>query len=111
MKNTNESRIETIEAMLQNNPTDCFLRHALGLELQKKGDLAGAIKAFKQVVEQDENYVGTYYHLALALVHGHRAEAKKVFEKGLQIAKAVQDKHAENELRMVYEEEFDDDEV
>lgn len=108
MNNTNESRIEKLIAMLQNNPTDCFLRHALGLELQKVGKEAEAIEAFKQVIATDEQYVGTYYHLALAVSKENEDEAKPIFEKGMEVARAQNDKHAENELRMVYEEIYED---
>ncbi len=108
MNNTNESRIEKLNAMLESNPNDCFLRHALGLELQKEGKPAEAIEAFKQVLNVDENYVGTYYHLALAISKENEDEAKPIFEKGMEVARAQNDKHAENELRMVYEEIYEE---
>ena len=108
MDNTNESRINKIKAMLEANGNDCFLLHALALELLKSGQEYEAIEAFKQVLAIDEYYVGTYYHLGLAVSRTNEDEAKPIFEKGMKVAKEINDKHAENELRMVYEDLYNE---
>ncbi len=91
--------------MLANSPTDCFLLHALALEYAKKGELPKAIGYFQRALTNDENYVGSYYHLAKALeLSGDVAQATAVYEKGIQIARSMKDLHAANELQMALDE-------
>ena len=94
--------------MLEQQPADCFLLHALGLEYQKIGKLDAAIASFREVLAADENYVGTYYHLALALANAG-VDSKAVFSKGIAVARALNDKHAESELKMAFDEIFDEE--
>ncbi len=103
-----ETRIEKLKSMLEQQPEDCFLLHALGLEHVKIDEYEAAISLFEQVLDVDENYVGTYYHLALALANVGE-DSKAVFDKGIAIAQSQNDKHAESELRMAYDEIFDEE--
>lgn len=91
--------------MLEQNEKDCFLLHALGLEYIKIGDIETGVTYFQKVLMYDENYVGTYYHLAknyekLQLLQ----KANETYIQGMQVAKSCNDKHAYNELLMAYEE-------
>lgn len=117
-----ESRISKLSQMLEAQPDDCFLLHALGLEYLKEGNrLEGignsaeaigfrqkAIGSFEKVLAVDEDYVGTYYHLALALA-GVGKDSKAVFTKGIAVAQSQKDRHAESELKMAYDEIFDEE--
>lgn len=107
INNASESRIEKLQTMLAQQPEDCFLLHAMGLEYIKIRDVEQAIASFEKVVSIDENYVGTYYHLGLALANAGK-DSKAVFDKGIKIAQSLKDKHAESELRMAYDEIFDE---
>ena len=108
INNASESRIEKLEAMLEAQPEDCFLLHALGLECIKMRDVEQAIAHFEHVLAIDENYVGTYYHLGLALANAGKT-SKPVFARGIAVSQALKDKHAESELRMAYDEIFDEE--
>lgn len=98
-------RIDKIKNMLLQSPQDCFLNHALGLEYLKEENLNEAILSFQKVLQSNEAYVGTYFHLAKALfVNNEKEEAMKVFRKGIEIATQLKDLHARNELQMALEE-------
>jgi len=98
-------RIERIKEMLRTNPGDSFLQHALALEYLKLGEEKAAADLFRNVLKEDENYVGSYYQLAKLLEQQDRLEeAKSVYEKGMLKAKEAGDQHAYNELRAAYEE-------
>ena len=91
--------------MLQENPTDSFLQHALALEYIKLGDDEGAKKLFETILAREPGYVGSYYHLAKLLERQQDEQgAIAVYEKGMKEATAAGDQHAYNELRSALEE-------
>lgn len=98
-------RIEKLKAFLAANPADSFVQHALALEYAKRGDDAEARRLFENLLTRDENYIGSYYHLAKLL---ERTDAKddaiRWYEKGMLKAKEAADDHAYNELRAAYED-------
>jgi tetratricopeptide (TPR) repeat protein len=99
------NRIEKINDMLIATPNDCFLLHALGLEYVKISELKYAIEAFRKVLKSDSQYVGTYYHLAKTYEELHQnSDAIETYEMGIEIAKKVNDKHAQNELQMALDD-------
>lgn len=98
-------RIDKLKEMLAASPEDCFLLHALGLEYMKLNEVETAVVFFEKVLSVDENYVGTYYHLAKAcekMNDKHKAIA--IYEKGIAIAQGLKDNHARNELQMALDE-------
>ncbi len=98
-------RIEKIQSMLRENPTDSFLQHALALEYIKMGDDEGAKKLFETILAREPGYVGSYYHLAKLLERQQDEQgAIAVYEKGMKEATAAGDQHAYNELRSALEE-------
>lgn len=101
-------RIEKIKGMLETQPDDCFLLHALGLEFLKLNQIEEAILQFEKVIKVNEEYVGTYYHLGRAYEKtGNREKAVNIYEKGIIIAKSQKNMHAKSELQMVLEELID----
>lgn len=98
-------RIARLKDMLDKQPEDAFLYHALGLEYVKGGDETLAEKMFLSALDKNEDHVGTYYHLVnLLLKAGRTEEAIKYCEKGLPACKRVGDAHAWKELNMLYED-------
>jgi Tfp pilus assembly protein PilF len=98
-------RIAQLNDFLKNNPNDAFVQHALALEHIKKGDDATARTLFENILTQNEDYVGSYYHLAKLLERtGARDEALAVYEKGMAKSKALGENHAYNELLAAYED-------
>lgn len=98
-------RIATILEMLQSQPNDSFLMHALGLEYLKAGKDIAAKDTFIALLAHNPDYAGTYYHLA-NLLYKMKDEKLAIvyFEKGMAIAKKLKDQHAYNELQSAYEE-------
>lgn len=98
-------RTERIRLMLNDQPNDCFLWHALGLEVWKAGDETEALQCFRKVLDLDEHYVGTYYHLGKLLQQtGQAEEAIATYEKGIAVAAKLRDMHARSELQMALDE-------
>lgn len=99
------NRIARIQEMLQSNPADQFLRHALALEWIKLGKDAEAKVLFEAILTDDPNYIGSYYHLAKLLERiGDTNAAIQWYEKGMEAAKAAKDQHSYNELQSAYED-------
>jgi Tfp pilus assembly protein PilF len=98
-------RKEKIIEMLKVSPSDNFLRHALALEFIKSGDDTAARNLFEQILNDDEGYIGSYYHLGkLFERNGETQLAIQWYKKGMQAAKNAKDNHAYNELQSAYED-------
>ncbi|WP_439505847.1 hypothetical protein [Sediminibacterium sp.] len=99
------NRIARIQEMLQSNPTDYFLRHALALEWIKIGNDEAAKVLFEAILTENPTYIGSYYHLAKLLERiGETSAAIQWYEKGMEAAKAAKDQHSYNELQSAYED-------
>ena len=98
-------RIERIKAFLKDSPADCFLNHAIALEYVKAGDEVHAQKHFELNMANDPAYIATYYHLGKLLERvGKQEEAIKIYETGMERAKAAKDMHTYSELQSAYED-------
>ncbi len=93
------NRVEKLQDFLSENPNDCFVLHALGLEYLKDGKTDQARDCFLRVLETDPNYVGTYYHLGKTYEQlGQETAAMNTYQKGIQIALQLNDRHSRSEL-------------
>jgi Tfp pilus assembly protein PilF len=98
-------RIERLKEFLEKDPNDSFVQHALALEYVKSGDDNTARSLFERLLAANENYIGSYYHLAKLLERvGDTDGAISTYEKGMEKAKAAKDNHSYSELRSAYEE-------
>lgn len=98
-------RISKLKEFLQKQPNDSFLQHALALEWVKIGDDTQAEVLFRNILEKDAGYIGSYYHLGKLLERtGKTDDAIAIYEKGMAEAKAAKDNHAYNELQAAYED-------
>ncbi|WP_241558443.1 hypothetical protein [Paracnuella aquatica] len=94
-----------LQEFLAVNPEDSFVQHALALEHIKLGNDAAARVLFEQLLQRDENYIGSYYHLAKLLERNGATDAAiAAYEKGMEMAKKAGDNHAYSELRSAYED-------
>jgi Tfp pilus assembly protein PilF len=101
-------RIAKIQAFLQQNPKDNFLRHALALEYIKLNETGEARVLFETILNDSPDYVGSYYHLAKLLEQlNEKEQAIAWYEKGMAAAKKAKDQHSYNELQAAYEEILD----
>lgn len=98
-------RIAQIKQFLVATPNDSFLKHALALEYIKLNDDATARQLFEELLAHEPGYVGSYYHLGKLLERaGDNAGAVSIYEKGMAMAKAGNERHAYNELQSACED-------
>lgn len=111
-----QSRLEQLKAFLAESPNDSFLKYAIASEYLKLGEEDTALNGFKDLVAQDPDYVGTYYHLAKLLVSLKQIdEAIQVYQSGMLVAQKQRNMHAYGELKAAWmlltgvDEDEDDD--
>ena len=101
-------RIEKLKEYLAASPDDSFLQHALALEYIKEGRDVEAKELFENILHRDENYIGSYYHLGKLLEKMNQPDlAIQWYEKGVNKARSLGEKHAYNELMSAYEDLVD----
>ena len=101
-------RVNKLKEFLKSSPNDSFLQHALALEYIKAGNEAEARNLFQIILSREPSYVGSYYHLGKALERlGELSRAIKIYEQGMQVAKAAKDNHSFNELQNAFEDAED----
>lgn len=95
----NQTRLESLLEMYDEDPSDAFLKYALALEY-KKIDAKKAIFYFNDLVEKNPEYIGTYYQFGILLQENNEKDkAALVFKNGIEIATKKPDFHALAELR------------
>jgi len=98
-------RIAQLKQFLEASPNDSFLKHALALEHIKLGDDITARQLFEDLLAYEPGYTGSYYHLGKLLERaGDKEAAIKVYETGMAMAKAANERHTYNELQSAYED-------
>jgi tetratricopeptide (TPR) repeat protein len=99
----NTKRLEQLINMKKEEPNDPFLIYAIAMEYAKMENFDESIAHYEQLVNEHEDYVGTYYHLAkLYETLKMPDKAEGIYEKGLMIAKKIADHHAHSELLSAY---------
>ena len=98
-------RIQKLQEFLTASPNDNFLKHALALEYIKINNTTKARELFENILSQNPDYIGSYYHLAKLLEQlGEKENAINWYEKGMAAAKAAKYNHAYSELQSAYED-------
>lgn len=93
------SRVETLKKFIQARPTDPFPRYGLAQEYKNVGQLAEARAEFETLMRDHPDYTATYLHAGNVLIAlGDRAEARVVFERGIEACRRRGDGHAMSEL-------------
>jgi Tfp pilus assembly protein PilF len=102
-------RITKLQEFLLASPNDSFLEHALALEYIKIGHDEKARDLFEGILDRDQSYIGSYYHLGKLLErNGEYLKAIEVYERGMEESLKQSDRHSYNELNMAREELSDD---
>lgn len=95
----NSKRLEQIKEMLNDDPSDSFLKYALAKEYEGVGDEQQAIVVFEQLKKEDPDYVGLYYHLGKLYEKNENYEkALSSYDEGIVVCKNQKDFHALSEL-------------
>jgi len=93
-------RIAQLESFLEDDPDDAFTQFALAQEHLKQDDLDTAQMYFERLVEEQPEYVGTYYHLGKLYEQRNAVEqAIETYEQGIDIARKQRDRKNLSELQ------------
>lgn len=93
------SRLEQLLNFLRDSPQDAFLTFAIAKEYEGMGDSEKALEFYRKLSNENEDYVGTYYHLGkLYEKMGQGENALSIYKKGMEIAQKQGDRHAFSEL-------------
>lgn len=94
-------RLEKLMDLWHSTPNDDgFIQFAIAKEYEQRSDDQTARAWLTRLIENNENYVGAYYHLAKVLERvGSAEETLKIYDRGMTIAKKCGDTHAYAELQ------------
>jgi tetratricopeptide (TPR) repeat protein len=97
-------RIKILEKFYDEDPGDPFNAYALALEYLKH-DPAKSRRLFETLLNFHQAYLPTYYHAAKFFQEcGEREKAIGVFEKGIALARKMNDRKTLRELQSAYDE-------
>lgn len=92
--------IRKLATYIKKNPDDSFSKFALALEFQKEGMYKRSRMFFENILENDPEYVGVYYHLGkLYELLDQPADAKKMYKQGIEVADKQQEERTKSELK------------
>lgn len=104
----NNSRLELLLQYYKEDPNDPFTIYALATEYLKT-DVQKSVDYFSILLNNHEDYTGTYYHAAnLYFKLGQLEKAEEVYKKGLEITLKAKDMKANQELRSAYNQFLDE---
>jgi tetratricopeptide (TPR) repeat protein len=99
---TKPSRLDQLLAFYAEDPQDPFTIYAIAIEY-RPFDPNKAIYYYEILLQEHENYVGTYYHAAKLYDElGQKDDAERVYKKGLRISRQEGNMHAFAELQQAY---------
>ncbi|MFK8005280.1 MAG: tetratricopeptide repeat protein [Saprospiraceae bacterium] len=103
-ENKSSNRLKQLYQFLKERPEDEFLLFAIAKEYEKLKNDEKAKKYYLKLTTDHVNYIGTYYHLGKLYERVEDFDsATEAYEKGMEIAKSIGDKHAFGELRGAHE--------
>ena len=93
------SRREKIEAMLQEEPDDEFLRYSLALEFEKESNHDRSLELLAELTESATPYVPAFFMSGQQLAKlGRVSEARRFLRDGIEQARHQGDQHAAGEM-------------
>lgn len=93
-------RIEALQAMVQQDPSNTFVRYGLAMEYANSGDLDKAVAEYRSLLEANPDYAAAYYHGGRALEKlGRIDEARSMYEAGITVTTRTGDSHTRSELQ------------
>jgi predicted RNA polymerase sigma factor len=94
-----------LEQMIEKGSEDPFVYYAKAMELRKMEQLEDALQAFANVERRFPDYVPTFLMAGqVAEQLGRVDEARRWFERGIQVARDAGNAHAAHELEAALEE-------
>jgi tetratricopeptide (TPR) repeat protein len=94
------SRLEALESIVAQDPSNSLARYGLAQEYANAGDYVRAVAEYKALLEVSPNYCYAYFHGGQALEKlGNQEEARRMYERGIEAASRVGDEHARSEIQ------------
>ena len=91
--------IEQLEKLLDGDPDDTFLRYALAMELDNRGQHERSLEIFDGLICQTPPYIPAFFMSGQQLVRlGRIEEAKVRLAAGIEQAELQNDSHARGEM-------------
>jgi tetratricopeptide (TPR) repeat protein len=101
----NNTRLQKLLTMNQENPLDTFVLYALGMEYKGLNQWELAEDFFTKCLQLDPNYVAAYYQLALiAVVLSNEPAAINWLNQGLLLLQNSSDIKTKNEFQSFIDE-------
>lgn len=95
----NMNRREKIEAMLEDDPTDMFLRYSLAMELRTEGDHTRSLAQLDELMKEEPACVPAFFMAGQQLVDLDRIDAARTaLRNGIEEARKQGDAHAAAEM-------------
>lgn len=100
----NNNRLEQLISIFEKGSKDPFIRYAIATEYLKQNNIEKALFYYESLINENPDYVGTYYHLGKLYSQLDRVEdAKQTFLEGMKYAKASGNSHALGELQQIHQ--------
>jgi Flp pilus assembly protein TadD len=94
------TRLDALKSMVEQNPGDSFLRYGLAMEYRNSGDLEGALREFRGLIEANPEYSAAYFHGGQTLERlGRTDEARALYETGIEVTRRKGEQHALSEMQ------------
>ena len=93
------TRLEKIQAMLVDDPSDTFLRYSLAMEQEKVGQHDASEAGLRDLTRDDPPYIPAFFMAAQHLAKRECVdEARSILRDGIQHARQQGDSHAAGEM-------------
>ncbi|MBI4458787.1 MAG: tetratricopeptide repeat protein [Acidobacteria bacterium] len=100
-----DQRLEVLTQLLEKNPKNSFARYGLAMEYVGQEQYKQAMEQFEKLWEADPDYAAAYYQAGQVLVKtGDIEQARRIFQKGIEVTARLGDFHAQSELQSALEQ-------
>ncbi len=99
------SRLEKLQALLQQDPNNQLLGYGLAQELTGLGRLEEAATQYERLIAAHPDYCAAYFHGARTLdTLNRRDDARALYRRGIETAARTGDDHARSEMQSALDE-------
>ncbi|MHB8261257.1 MAG: tetratricopeptide repeat protein [Bacteroidia bacterium] len=93
-------RLEQLQRMLAQEPTDTFLQYAIGMEYFSAEEFDKALTYFNCIIDSKPDYLAAYYQTGKCYEELKQIkEAQCIYMKGIELAERQNKNKTLNELR------------
>ena len=105
------SKLQELLVLMEEDPSDPFLKYVYALELEKAGQLEEAVAAMNNLILLHPDYLAAFYQAGRLLqIRGDSASAVKVLKEGIDLARKQNNRHTLAELNFLLTEITGEDE-